>query len=366
VPFYSQKLDATLYSIGNKVSIQVAARELRYAYFEELLSAEKYARILTAHHADDNAETMLMNFLKGTGIEGLRGIQPKRGNICRPMLFATKEDINEYARVHLLSFREDSSNLTDKYTRNVIRHEVFPALKKAYPSFMENLRSNVSRFNEVAFIYNNATAKKIAKLVVVEKDEIKVPVLAILNSGFATSILHELLKEYNFTPSQLHDARMLLKAETGRHIESSSHRLLRNRNWLIISPLSVAEQSVVVIEKHEAEVKFGGGTLHFKQLKNHQISEDGFIADINADLLEYPLLLRKSKRGDYFYPLGMKHKKKLSRFYIDQKLSIFEKEKVWVLESNKKIVWVLGMRLDDRFKVQANTKNIIRLKLMPK
>ncbi|RYZ86697.1 MAG: tRNA lysidine(34) synthetase TilS, partial [Proteobacteria bacterium] len=311
VPFYSGKLDAAQYSFENKVSVQVAARELRYSYFEGLLSIEKFTRILTAHHSDDNAETMLMNFLKGTGIEGLRGIQPKRRNICRPLLFASKEDIKEYVKVHSLLFREDSSNLTDKYTRNIIRHEVFPALKKAYPSFMENLRNNISRFSEVAFIYNNATAEKIKKLVVVEKDELKIPVLAVLNSGFATSILHELLKEYNFTPSQLHDARMLLKAESGKHIESSSHRLLRNRNWLIISPLSVAGQSVVVIDKHDGEVKFGGGTLHFKELKNPRFSDDRFVADINADLLEYPLLLRKSKRGDYFYPLGMKHKKKL-------------------------------------------------------
>ncbi len=364
VPFYVEKLDAARYSSEEKVSVQVAARELRYAYFERLLLTENYTRLLTAHHSDDNAETMLMNFLKGTGISGLRGIPAKRGNICRPMLFASREEISIYAKEHSISFCEDSSNLTDKYTRNVIRHDVFPALKKAYPFFMENLRDNVSRFSEIALIYDQTISGKLKKLVVEEKDEIRIPVLAVLNSGFATSLLHELLKKYNFSAPQLHDAKMLLEAETGKQISSSSHRMLRNRNWLIISPRAHDLQSVVVIDQGVEEVKFAGGKLQLRQENNIRVSNEAFIADVNPDLLEYPLLLRKWKSGDYFYPLGMKHKKKLSRFFIDQKLSLFDKEKVWVLESNKRIVWVVGMRLDDRFKVSPNTKSALRLKLM--
>ncbi len=366
VPFYSELLDATSFAGEKKISIQVAARDLRYRYFETIANAEGFDKVLTAHHADDNAETMLMNFLKGTGIDGLRGIPMVRKKICRPLLFATKEDILEYARLKGLHYREDSSNLTDKYTRNVVRMEIFPALEKAYPQFRHNLRENIFRFGEISVIYRNTISSKLKKLVVEENGETKVPVAAVLGSGFAKSLLHEILGPLGFTTAAIHDAEKLLYAESGRYIQSDSHRVLRNRNWLIISTSKQDDQSIILIEKGTTTINFAEGTLNLLTGDGSEISDDANVAIVSSKMVGYPLILRRWKTGDYFYPLGMKHKKKLSRFFIDKKLSLFEKEKVWVLESDKRIVWVVGMRIDDRFRVCAPTEETLRITLVPK
>ena len=366
VPFHSAVLNAANYSEDRKVSVQVAARELRYAYFKDLMASEKYERLLTAHHAEDNAETMLMNFLKGTGINGLRGILPLQGNICRPLLFALKDHIREYALQHSIEYREDSSNITDKYTRNFIRHEVFPVLAKAYPSFRGNLLDNVERFREISGLYQEAVSRKLKKMIVRENEEVKLPVLALLNSGAAISLLHEVLQPFGFSTPQLQGAAKLLKAESGKFIESEKYRLLRNRGWLIVSPKASSLQSAIVIEQPGGEIEFAGGTLRLKLQNAGEVSAEPDVADVDADLLDFPLLFRKWKTGDYFYPLGMKHKKKLSRFFVDQKLSLFEKENVWVLESKKRIVWVAGLRIDDRFKITPRSKTCLRFSLMPK
>lgn len=365
VPFYSRNLDAAVYAAEHRVSIQVAAREMRYRYFEILLEEKKFDRLLTAHHADDNVETVLMNFLKGTGVEGLKGIRPLRGKICRPLLCATKAELEEYASARHINYREDSSNLTDKYTRNVIRNAVMPVLQKAYPAFRENLSANISRFSEIALLYNDAVERKLRKLLVKDEGDVKLPAQALINSGVATSLLHEVLKEYGFSASQLPEAIKLLHAPSGKFIESFSHRLLKNRGWLVISTKLTKQQSVVVINKNDNEVAFDGGTLLLKAADKATMGDDPFSVNINSALIEYPLLLRKWKTGDYFYPLGMKHKKKLSRFFVDRKLSINEKEKVWVLESAKRILWVVGMRIDERFKIHPNTGEVLKLTLVP-
>lgn len=366
VPFHCTTLDAARYSKESKVSVQVAARELRYDFFRDIMASHYYKRLLTAHHADDNAETMLMNFLKGTGINGMRGILPLNGNICRPLLFAPRELISAYAKESSIDFREDSSNATDKYTRNRIRLEVFPSLAKAYPQFRENLYNNAARFREISSLYQDAVDRKMKKMVVKEEGELKIPVLALLKSGAAATLLFELLQPLGFKAAQLPEAMKLLHTESGKFIESESHRLLRNRKWLIAASRDTLIQSAIIIESTPAIIHYAGGSLDFRTDGSTGLAADADIAELDASAIEFPLILRRWKTGDYFYPLGMRHKKKLSRFFIDQKLSLYDKEKIWVLESNKRILWVVGIRIDDRFKVTTNTRNKLRIVLTAK
>jgi tRNA(Ile)-lysidine synthase len=375
---FVKRFDTEKYVQDNRVSIQVAARELRYAWFKEILNGVSAGAdtldlppglkgplqfIVTAHHANDNMETMLMNFFKGTGIAGLHGILPVQGKIFRPLLFAKKEELVQYAIDKKLPFVEDSSNTSDKYTRNFFRHQLFPLLKEVYPNVEDNLLANITRFSEVEELYKQSVAQHKKKLLEVKGNEVHIPVLKLQKCSPVSTILYEILKDYGFTSSQTPEAVSLLESETGKYISSSSHRLIKNRNWLIISPKQTTEADNILIEAHEKKITFSGGELELDLINSSgfQIPSASNIAAVDYNEITFPLLLRKWKQGDYFYPLGMKKKKKLSKFFVDQKLSKTEKEKVWVIEANKKIVWIVGLRVDDRFKIQPITKQVLRI-----
>ncbi|MEO6136840.1 MAG: tRNA lysidine(34) synthetase TilS, partial [Ginsengibacter sp.] len=263
-----------------------------------------------------------------------------------------------------LLFVEDSSNSSDKYTRNYFRNQLIPSLQKVFPQVEENLINNIERNREIEILYNQAILLHKQKLLEFKGNEIHIPVLKLLKSNPLKTILYEIIKEYGFTAHQTDEVLSLIKSETGKYILSSSYRIFKNRNWLIIAPGNTLNAHHILINENDKEIEFDGGTLKFN-IRNHEDSS-GKIADdgknkiaVDANTIVFPLLLRKYKAGDYFYPLGMKHKKKLSKFFIDQKLSLTEKEKIWVLESNKKIIWVMGMRIDDRFKITSKTKSVI-------
>jgi tRNA(Ile)-lysidine synthase len=179
------------------------------------------------------------------------------------------------------------------------------------------------------------------------------------------TIVYEIIKDHGFTSNQTDEVIKLLNSDSGKYIRSSSHRILKNRKWIIISPVDTTKTENIVIEENSNKIDFAAGTLKFENLQttNYKLQTTNDIACINADEIKYPLLLRKWKQGDYFYPLGMNKKKKLSRFFIDQKLSLIEKENIWVLEANKKIIWAVGKRIDDRFKITPSTKNILKITL---
>ena len=306
-----------------------------------------------------------MNFFKGTGITGLRGILPKHGNIIRPLLFATKEDIRSFAAENNLSFVEDSSNILDKYTRNFFRHQVIPSIEKVFPKVEENLIDNIKRFNEIEILYQQSINYHKKKLLEQKGEETHIPVLKLLKTNPLSTVVYEIIKHFNFTPHQTGEVTKLLQSETGKYIQSSSHKIIKNRNWLIISPLNTTVAQNILIEENDTTIQFSNGELKIEKLSaiNHKLSTNSAIATLDADEIKFPLLLRKWKQGDYFYPLGMKKKKKLSRFFIDQKLSLTEKESSWVIEMNKKIIWIVGRRIDDRFKITDKTKNIMKLSL---
>ena len=369
------------YAKQNKISIQVAARELRYTWFNELLTHDPIATgsaltihdyLLTAHHLDDNIETMLMNFFKGTGICGLRGMVPKHGKIVRPLLFAKKEELEAFAKENNLTWVEDSSNESDKYSRNFFRHQVIPLIQKIYPGAENNLAANIQRFGEIEELYAQAIALHKKKLIEQKGNEFHIPVLKLEKSAPLSTIVYEIVKEFGFHSSQVNEVVDLLESGTGKYVSSSSHRIIKNRNWLIIAPAVTTEAATILIEEATISIDFASNgnparSLHFAYIaaSDCELQTANSVAQLNAQEISFPLILRKWRQGDYFYPLGMKKKKKLSRFFIDQKLSKTEKEKVWVLEMNKKIVWVIGYRIDERFKITGKTKNVLKISLGP-
>lgn len=362
VPFFVKKFETEKYATEHKVSIQVAARDLRYGWFSELInqSTGQPVYLLTAHHADDNIETIAMNFFKGSGIKGLKGILPKQNNIIRPLLFATKEWLLAFAKKQQLTYREDSSNSSNKYTRNYFRNELLPAVEKVFPQVRENLLHNAERFREINSIYQSAIQKIISRLVVKKEKEWHIPVLKLQLTEAMPTVLYEIIKEFGFSANQINEVIKLLSSNSGKYIRSETHRILRNRKWLIISALENDEEYTQVIEAPDYCVYFGDGKMITEAaVRPATISKDPLLVQLDAKNITFPLLLRKWKAGDYFYPLGMPKKKKVSRFLTDLKLSLNEKQDVWVLECNKKILWVVRYRIDDRFKITDSTENII-------
>ncbi len=365
VEVFVKKFDTKEYTALTKKGIQEAARDLRYEWFNQLSIDNYQLTIATAHHANDNIETLLMNFFKGTGINGLHGILPKQGKIVRPLLFAQKEELKQFAEENKLQFVEDSSNITDKYTRNYFRNQLIPDLQKVFPSVEENLINNISRFREVEILYKQSVELHKKKLIEQQGSEVHIPILKLLKSIPLSTIVYEIIKDFDFTAPQTEEVIALLNSETGKYIQSSTHRIIKNRNWLILSPNQSIIAENILIEKDDKEIVFRDGVINIKTVSsdNYQLSSASSIAQLDEKEIIFPLLLRKWKQGDYFYPLGMNKKKKLSRFFIDQKLSLIEKENSWVIEMNKKIIWIVGRRIDDRFKITNKTKNILSINL---
>lgn len=393
MPVLVKQFDTQGYAAENKISIQEAARKLRYDWFTELVNSEKLdtknassvichpssvicqpstvnchpssVNLVTAHHANDNIETLLINFFRGTGISGLHGIPARQGDIIRPLLFAKREDILAYAKQEGLSWVEDSSNASDKYTRNFIRLQMLPAAKEIFTHAEDNLLQNIERFKEAEILYKQAVDQHKKKLLQQKGNEWHIPILKLQKTTPLNTIVWEVIKDFGFNAAQTGELIKLLQAGSGSYITSVTHRIINNRGWLIIAPVTTEEPQHILVEEGDKKIMFGDGALTFDVLPagNANITNSNLVAMLDAKHIQYPLLLRKYKQGDYFYPLGMQKKKKLNRFFIDQKLSATDKEKVWVLEMDKKIIWVVGLRIDDRFKVQSSTQQVLKITL---
>jgi tRNA(Ile)-lysidine synthase len=364
-----QRFDTALYASSNKVSVQVAARELRYQWFEQLIKKDNKANyLLTAEHADDNLETEMMNFFRGTGLHGLTGIPEATDYIRRPLLVFSKEEIRAFASQHQLNYVEDSSNQSSKYTRNLFRNEIIPMIEKAYPEVKTNLQDNIERFKEIEKLYKLATGKLIDRICRTKGNEIHIPIKQLLAFN-NKAIIYEIISKSGFSEKQVDEVIKLADSESGRYIQSptSSYRIIKHRHWFIISSVQDAEAGVIVIDDKDIVAHFSNGNLEIRTIPigKFNLKADASFACLDKSGIQFPLLLRKWKQGDYFYPLGMKKKKKLSRFLIDQKLSKTAKEKQWVIEMNKKIIWVVGMRIDERFKVKDRTREVLEIFLRP-
>lgn len=383
-----KKFDTVAYADEQQLSIQVAARQLRYSWFKELAAnqhvhtelsnslsihqqGEKnisfFSRpilIVTAHHADDNIETVMMHFFRGTGLKGLTGMQRLNNGVYRPLLAFRKEEIIDYARNHNLSFVEDSSNSSNNYTRNYFRNELLPAISKVYATAGENILKNIHRLQETAMIYDTAIKDYKRKFIEIKGSEEHLPILKFQQFPAFKTLLWEIISSKNFTAAQVDEVVKLMDADNGSYVLSPTHRIIKNRRWLIITGRENSHlEKLIIIEKDNRLITFDDKqlTLEYIPALHYTITNDNSIAALDASTVQYPLLLRQARQGDYFYPLGMMKKKKLSKFFIDQKLSKTEKENVWVLEMNKKIIWVVGYRIDDRFKIKTSTRDVLKI-----
>jgi tRNA(Ile)-lysidine synthase len=373
VPFIRKSFKTSAYAKKEKISVQMAARELRYEWLKRLAKEKKYNFIVTAHHLDDSIETFFINLLRGTGIAGLHGVPAIQDNIIRPLLFANKKMIRNYAKENDLQWREDSSNLSDKYMRNSIRHHIIPSLKKLNLGFEKTISKEFSYFKDAADIFKNFIAEKKKEIVSEEGKNIRLNIRKLKESGYAETILHELLRSYDFTPETTELIAQRLYTTAGKKFLSPTYRLIKDRDFLILSPLSpfLKGGSKVISEEfhlEEDQSDFQNEFLHLKaEVLNGNVSsikdKSSSIAYLDHTKLRFPLTIRRWKQGDSFSPLGMKGKKKLSDFLIDQKIPINEKENTWVLESDHAIAWVIGLRIDNRYKILPSTKKILRISI---
>jgi len=362
-----RRFDTVSYIHEFKCSIQVAARALRYEWFKSIITANPaMTRVVTAHHQDDNIETLLMNFFKGTGISGLRAMLPLQGIIARPLLFAPRALLHEFALNRDLSWVEDSSNTSDKYTRNYFRHQLIPLVQEVYPAALQNLADNIGRFREIEQVYRQSIEQQKKKLLEYAGNEVFIPVLKLKKATPLLTLVYEIIHPYGFSPAQAEAVISLLDSDPGKYVSSATYRILKDRNWLIISPLQTMLAENILIETPHEKLVYEQGflTLKIQPADTDPAYLKGLpdsTACLDAAAIQFPLLLRKWQPGDYFYPLGMRKKKKLARFFIDNKLSLAEKEKTWVIEMNKKIIWIVGRRIDDRFRVTTGTRQVLTI-----
>lgn len=369
IPFHNTYFETKKISAELKISTQMAARDLRYAWFDEIRTQFGYDYIATAHHLDDQAETFFINILRGTGISGMHGIMPKQGKIIRPLMFTTREQILSYALKHNLQWREDQSNKSRKYLRNKLRLDVLSELYKINPKFSYKLNESISYLRNVETIYNSHIAGITTDLVQKTPQGVLISIDWIYEYQPHDTYLYELLKPYGFSFAVVKKIVHSLDTFSGKVFYSPTHRLLRDRENFIIQPLEelqdkLKEQEIYFIEKEATHIDL---PFEMSIQQTHNISDlplgKASTACIDMEKLEFPLRIRRWEKGDWFTPLGLQGKKKLSDFFIDQKLSLADKEKIWLLQSGDDIVWVIGKRIDNRYKITAKTKNALVLSL---
>ncbi|WP_334056063.1 tRNA lysidine(34) synthetase TilS [Polaribacter sp. P097] len=345
-------------SENQKKSIQITARELRYNWFHELIDEHQLDYILTAHHADDNLETFLINLTRGSGLDGFTGIPAINGNIVRTLLPFSRSEILNFAKSNNIEWREDASNASIKYVRNKIRHKVIPVLKEINPSLLESFSNSIHHLKEVQEIVNDKIVDVTKQSVVKEKESIKIDIQKIKELANPKAYLYQILKEYHFT--EWNDVYHLLDSQSGKAVYSKTHRLLKDRSFLILSKLENNTNEVYRITENDVLIS-QPLNLNFQEVTEIKPQNKHSIY-VDKDLLNYPLYLRKKQNGDYIYPSGMQGKKKLSKYFKDEKFSLLDKENTWLLcNAENAIVWVIGYRQDRRFMATTSTKNYLKI-----
>ncbi|SEG28010.1 tRNA lysidine(34) synthetase TilS [Parabacteroides chinchillae] len=361
VPFYKVDFDTTAYAGEKHISIEMAARELRYTWFEGMRCKLDAQAIAVAHHRDDSVETLLMNLIRGTGVRGMRGIRPKNGYIVRPLLPVSREEILKWLAEQHYSYVTDSTNLSDAYTRNFIRLRVLPLLEEINPAVRNTIARTAEHLSAVETIYNNVIENARNQIMVTE-DSLSVKTL--LTFPLPDTILYELLKPFNFTRLVTDDIYLSLRGESGRQFYSSTHRLIKDRDYLFLSSLQEKEAKIYILDEKTTECS-EPVELSFRKIvlnKEFHIEKNKHIAYFDYDKLTFPLSLRTWQEGDWFIPFGMTGRKKLSDYFSDHKYTIFQKEQTWLLCSGDNIIWLVGERSDNRFRIDKTTKHILIVK----
>src|SRR5690554_688979 len=338
VPVFAETFDTKDFAKNERISTQMAARTLRYNWFEEVLSNFKYDYLLTAHHLDDDLETFFINVSRGTGIAGLAGIPVQNGNILRPMLPFSRKEIELYAN------------------KNNIRLEVLPKFKETNPSIFKNFKTTQRNIQSSRKLIEDYMALIYNLVVTEEKEMYKINIHKLKDIPNTNELLYELLNGFGFT--EWNDVENLLDAQTGKQLFSKTHKLLKNREELILTTINSEDQEVEFLV-------YEAGISKPIKLKIEEVDSIGETANnilyIDSDKISFPLKIRKRREGDVFYPFGMRGKKKLSKYFKDEKVPVFEKDKTWILLCEEKIVWVMGYRSDERFKVDSITSRIYKI-----
>jgi tRNA(Ile)-lysidine synthase len=367
VPFYVRRFETSKFARENGISVQMAARDLRYQWFETVREQAGYHCIATAHHLDDQVETFFLNLARNTGIAGFHGIPVKQGNIIRPLLFAYRKEIREYLDMKNLSYREDSSNKETKYLRNAIRKNLIPLLNKIHPGFDKVIIETMERISETEKIYREVIEYQKNIIVKKEDDRVNLLIPELLKLDPLPTYLYEFLAPYGFNFTVVKEIVRVLDKNPGKRFLSPSHTLIKDRDNLILVPVRKDNtepfEGGIMIKKN---VTLLSKPIHleFKEIpKDDQFRIDlsPQAANLDAHKVRYPLILRKWHPGDSFYPFGKGRKKKISDFYIDEKIPLPDKDNTWILCSGGKIVWIVGHRIDNRFRITQKTSKVLSI-----
>ena len=362
IPLHIKEFNTERFASKNGVSIQMAARDLRYSWFEEIRKSNQLDFIATAHHQDDQIETVLLNLSRGTGLKGMHGILAIQNKLIRPLLFTDRQSLELWMLDNNFPYREDSSNASVKYSRNKLRHKVVPVLKEINPSLSSTMQHNVIRFDasyqNLSFFYE----KERASILNIKADKLSINLVELQKLPSPIDALFYYLSEYGFNDWSAME--QLLVSESGKIISSATHQLLKDRTTLILKKLNESKEEEYLIYEDQSSIVCPIN-LQFDCLpsSDFKFSMDSSVAALDYDKLEFPLTLRKWRNGDSFQPLGMQGKKKLSDFFIDKKYSVFEKQNTWIVCTNDKIVWVVGARIDERFKLVENSQKVYLVQL---
>ena len=362
VPLCKISFETNKYAQENRLSVEMAARELRYRWFEELLNTYDADAVAVAHHRDDSVETLLINLTRGSGLTGLTGIKPKNGNVVRPLLCVSREDIYAYIENNGLEYVTDSSNSSDIYTRNFIRLKVIPLLEEINPSVKASLARTANHLYDASLIYNHSIEE--ARKVITQNNRLSIS--ALLSFPAPATILYEMLKPYGFSRTVCESIFTVLDKDSGKIFYSSTHRLLKDRSDLLIDVLSGEDNRAYLInledDNVDLPVELKPEIVVIKE--SYQIEKDKKFAYFDFDKLSFPLVLRHWQEGDWFVPFGMKGKKKVSDYFSDKKFSLFDKEKTWLLCSGQDVIWIVGERTDNRYRIEKTTKRVLKLKFI--
>lgn len=369
VKLYVKHFKTREYAGFNKISVQMAARTLRYDWFDELLATEGFRVVATAHHLDDQIETFFINILRGTGISGLHGILPNRRNIIHPMMFAFRREIEEFAGDEAIAFREDSSNRSSKYIRNKIRHDLMPLMGEINSEFRKTLTFTIDRIRESEQLLDNHLKEVRSKVVADAGGKTALRIDELLKLDPVEVYVFELLQPYGFNRSVTDEVTSGLQEISGKQWYSPTHRLVKDRELLIITESGQQDDQAsgeIMIEEGVENIRIPV-QLRFSVMEKDAgmaISKSSHIAMLDADKLTWPLRLRKWREGDAFVPFGMNNTKKLSDYFIDNKFSIIEKENAWLLISGHEIAWLVGHRIGNRFRISPETTRVVKIELL--
>lgn len=361
IPFYTKKINTEEYCKIHQIGIQEAARNIRYQFFYELLETHKYKSIITAHHLNDSIETFYINLCRGTGLKGLCGINTNKNNLIRPLLAYAKKEIEEYAIAENIIYRKDSSNDTDKYLRNKIRHHIIPQLEEYQSHYLQHHAQTLEYLNEAHQIYQQQLQKYLSKYFQPYQAGYKVLYKPLLKLPFAKTVLFEMLAPYGFHSDAI--VQMIENHFVGNVFYSEKYRLLIDRTFYYLTEKSEPSSiDYIEINEDQNEILLPNEKLIFsKNCLSKNISTESEIAYIDQSKITFPLQLRRWRKGDYFYPLGLNKKKKISDFFTDKKMSLLDKENTWLLCHDDRIIWVVGKRMDHRYRVTESTQNILKI-----